>query len=95
MRLPHREPDAGSLMLAGRTVLLAASRRSGTSASQFPDTPGEIGGRFTGTSISRLSPAQLKGRGTLHFTDPTGKAFNLPVNLARDRENQDRQNDRS
>lgn len=73
-----------SLKLAGRTVLPTESRRSGTSSSQYPDTLGEIGIRFTGTVtyIFKLAPAQLKGSGTLHFTDPSGKVFNLPVNLA-------------
>lgn len=73
-----------SLKLGGKAVLPAESRRSGTSASQYPDTPGEIGERFTGTVtyVFRLTPAQLKESGTLHFTDPTDKVFSLPIDLA-------------
>ncbi len=74
-----------TLRLGSATLKPTESRRSGTSASQYPDTPGEIGERFTGTVtyIFRLTPAQLKASGTVSFTDPTGKAFQLPVNLGR------------
>ena len=73
-----------TLKLGAAMLRPAESRRSGTSGSQYPDTPGEIGERFTGTVtyIFRLRPAQLKSSGMLSFTDPTGKVFHLPVKLA-------------
>lgn len=76
-----------TLRLGATTLRPAESHRSGTSGSQYPDTPGEIGERFTGTVtyIFRLTPAQLRSSGTISFTDPTGKVFHLPVNLAASR----------
>ena len=73
-----------TLRLGAATLRPIESRRSGTSGSQYPDTPGEIGERFTGTVtyIFRLAPAQLMSSGTLSFTDPTGKVFHLPVKLS-------------
>ena len=73
-----------TLKLGTTTTHPAEARRSGTSGSQYPDTPGEIGERFTGTItyIFHLTPAQLRNSGTLSFTDPTGKVFRLPIRLS-------------
>ncbi|WP_189090720.1 hypothetical protein [Deinococcus ruber] len=74
-----------TMRLGGATLTPVALRRSGTSLSQYPDTPGEIGERFTGTAtyIFRLTPAQYRASGTIRFTDATGKAFNIPVQLSK------------
>jgi len=73
------------LKLAGKNLRPVEAGHSGTSEAQYPDTPGEIGVRFAGTItyIFKLSPSQLRASGTLSFTDPTGKAFSLPVMLGR------------
>ncbi len=74
-----------TLRIGAASLLPTEARRSGTSVSQYPDTPGEIGERFTGTAtyIFRLTPDQLQASGTFSFTDPTGKTFHLPINLGR------------
>ncbi|WP_155298505.1 hypothetical protein [Deinococcus kurensis] len=77
--------SAARLTLGGRSVPLLDTARSGASISQYPRTAGEIGLRFIGTVTYRFRlPAGLENAsGTLRFTDATGKAFTLPVQLSR------------
>ncbi|ALW87650.1 hypothetical protein [Deinococcus actinosclerus] len=77
--------SAARLTLGGQRAPLLGTARSGASISQYPRTEGEIGLRFIGTVTYRFRlPAGLENAsGTLSFTDATGKAFTLPVRLAR------------
>ncbi|GMA16514.1 hypothetical protein E5F05_13840 [Deinococcus metallilatus] len=71
------------LRLGGVTLRPVATTKSGASISSYPRTVGEPGLRFTGTVTYRFQlPKNLTAaKGTLSFTDPSGKAFNIPVNL--------------
>jgi|GEM_PF-2535476 len=75
--------STATLRLGGQTLKPTSSEDSGVSSSQYPKTVGEIGVRFVGTLTYHFKvPATLAAaRGTLSFTDPSGKKFNLTVNL--------------
>ncbi|OLV16678.1 hypothetical protein BOO71_0011059 [Deinococcus marmoris] len=72
------------LKLGGQSLRPVETSKSGTSISQYPRTVGETGIRFGGTVTYRFElPKRLIGdTGTLNFTDASGKAYDLPVNLA-------------
>lgn len=76
--------SAATLRLGNQTLKPTRTERSDTDASQYPKTVGEIGIRFVGT-ISyqfRIPDALKNASGTLSFTDASGKAFRVPVNLS-------------
>jgi hypothetical protein len=72
------------LKLGAQSLRPTATTQSGTSISQYPRTVGETGIRFGGTVTYRFEVprTEVADTGTLSFTDASGRAFNLPVNLA-------------
>ncbi len=77
--------SAATLQVGGQTLKPTATDRSDVSPSQYPRTVGEIGIRFVGTITYQFKlPTQAQNAsGTLSFTDASGKAFRLPVNLSK------------
>ncbi|MEW6422416.1 MAG: hypothetical protein AB1511_11935 [Deinococcota bacterium] len=75
--------SSARLRLGSVTLRPVAITKSGTAISSYPRTVGEPGLRFTGTLTYRFQlPRNLTAaKGTLSFTDPSGKTFHLPVNL--------------
>ena len=76
--------SAARLRLGNVNLRPVATQKSEVSLSSYPRTVGETGFRFTGTVTYRFQlPRNLTAaKGTLSFTDASGKAFTLPVNLA-------------
>ena len=77
--------SSAQLQLGTQTFKSTSTEKSETSTSLYPKTVGEIGVRDTGLVIYHFSiPDKLaQASGTLRFTDSTGKAFRLAVNLAK------------
>jgi hypothetical protein len=75
------------LTLAGQTLTPSAVARGDAALNNYRDEAGQVVFRWTSTlnatfDLSGLARAN-DARGTLRFTDATGKAFELPVQLGR------------
>ncbi|THF86562.1 hypothetical protein E7T09_10675 [Deinococcus sp. KSM4-11] len=73
------------LTLGGRTLQPTATALSDVSLSQYPRTVGELGLRYIGTVTYRyVVPDSLNAaKGTLSFTDSSGKAYSMAVDLTK------------
>lgn len=75
------------LILGGRTLTPTGITRSGASLNNYKDGGGQVVFRWTDALSATFDLSSLgettTAQGLLRFTDATGKAFDLPVNLGK------------